>query len=100
MQVVAKPLPPRLRTHARDALVPLRRQYRIRGAGGGAGKLGGRNGVHADIRAELTDDRSREVEPRALLLVGIVSDAGGAELGEADDGVGEMRRVGRPSALI
>ena len=54
--------------------------------------------------APVADDRAREIEPGALRLVGVMNDAArvssSCAAGEANDRVGQMRRVRRPSALI
>src|SRR5713226_7665296 len=50
-QVVAQTFAPRLRTDAREPLVALGRQHRIRRAGGRAGKLIGADRFHRHARA-------------------------------------------------
>src|SRR5207248_560622 len=97
-EIFAKTFAPRLRTYAREPLVTLRRQDRIRGTGGGAAELVRRNGLHIHTRS--FGDCAGEVVPRALFFIRVMRDAARIELREPDDRVREMRRIRRTSALI
>src|SRR3954451_20141317 len=102
LQVLAQSFFPRLRFQAGDPFVAFGREHGVRWPFRGPRKGVARDGTY---RRFVADDRAREVEPAALRLVRVVGDSARGlvavlALREAHDGVCEMRRVGRPAALI
>src|SRR3954467_670558 len=102
LQILAQALFPRLRSHAGDPFVAFGREDGVRRPFRRPRKGVARDGTY---RRFVVNDRAREVEPAALRLVRVVDDAARVlvvvrALRETNDRVGEMRRVGRPSALI
>src|ERR1700686_5434508 len=102
-KILTQSLFPRLGMDARDPLVTLSREDRIRRADRRPWVLAARYRDHCRVCSGACYDRPSEVEPCAFRVVRIVDDATRVRLlvrqpRHTNDGLGQVRRVRRPAA--